>query len=512
MKSLAEINGGSFLKASALRWPERQAVFDADKGYGRTFRELNERANSLAHGLMELGVGKGDFVAVLLRNCAEFVELYYAILKIGAIIAPQPNRLSPPEIEKLVDLCEAGVMVFSTEFTEVLEAIRPGLPRIDNFICIGEGRPDYALPYEELVTSHSTAEPGIEVGEEDLMYLNYTSGTTDLPKAYLLNHYNNTVAGPLLFDIFNITSRDTILTVFPMYGRVGFGWSTYGVMKGARNVVLNFLPDRVLEVIQEEKITIVNLVPIMAQLLWLYAKPEDYDLSSLRAIIFAGSSLPRTVLDETRARLCPKVYEFYGLQETAIITSIAPEEKLAKPASVGIPPHGVELRLVDEADRDVPAGEVGEIIMRGPAATTAYFKQPEKSAEVLRGGWFHTGDLGRLDEDGYLYVEGRVKDMIVTGGQNVFAAEVEELVLSHPAVADCAVIGLPHELWGEQVTAVVVLQEGASAAEEEIVEYCKGLAASFKAPKEIRFTDALPRNLAMKVKKFELVQLYAEGA
>jgi fatty-acyl-CoA synthase len=509
MKTIGKVNFVHLLKSSALRYPDKQAVLDADKNVGRTYRELMDRSNSLANGLLETGVKKGDLVAVLFRNCVEFVELYFALGSIGAVIAPQVNRLTPHEIKDLVNLSEARFFIFAQDFREVVDEIRPELSSVEVFVGLGDDPPEYAVSYERLATAYSTADPPVEVDEEDLQYLNYTSGTTDPPKSYLLNHYNNSVSGPMLFDIFEITSEDTILTVFPMYGRVGFGWSGMSAFKGARNVTLNFIPDRVLQVIQEQKVTIVNLVPIMAQLLWLYAKPEDYDLSSLRAIVFAGSSLPQTVLEESRKRLCPNIYEFYGLQETGIITSIDPETKSKKPASVGVPPVGVDMRLVDDGGNDVPRGEVGEVIMRGPAATIGYFKQPDKTAEVLRDGWFHTGDLGRLDEDGYLYVVGRNKDMIVTGAQNVFAPEVEETVLAHPAVADCAVIGLPHELWGEQVTAVIVLKEGESATEEEIIEHCKDKMAHFKAPKEVRFTDSLPRNLAMKVKKFVLVKEYS---
>ncbi len=515
MKSIGSLSFGPFLRASALRWPDREAVFDADRRIGRSYRELDERANSLANNLLESGVRKGDFVAVLFRNCAEFVELYYALARIGAVIAPQPTRLSPREIRELVNLSEARILLFDQAFNGIVEAIRPELTTVERYVGLGDDLPGYAYSYEDMATGGSTLEPVVEVGEEDLMYLNYTSGTTNLPKAYLLNHYNNLIAKDT-FDIFGLTEEDTVLTVFPMYGRVGFGWSAYSTYKGARNVTLSFLPDRVLQVIEEEKVTFTVLVPIMAQLLWLYAKPEEHDLSSLKKLIFAGSSLPQSVLEEARRRLCPDIYEFYGLQETGIITSMTPEDRLRKPNSVGLPPAGVEMRLVDADDADVAPGEVGEIIMQGPAATTGYFKQPDNTFEVLRGGWFHTGDLGSIDSDGYLYVSGRVKDMIVTGGQNVFAPEVEETLLCHPAVVDVAVIGLPHELWGEQVTAVVVLSEGYSMPDEgdvleaELIEFCKERAAHFKAPKRVMFAAELPRNLAMKVKKFELVEKYCQ--
>jgi fatty-acyl-CoA synthase len=510
LRNLGSINCGSFLKSTALRFKTKEAVFDADKCISRTFSELDARANSLANGLLEAGIRKGDFVAVLLTNCVEFVELYYALSRIGAIIAPQPNRLTPAEIKELVNLSGARVFIFSDDFVDTVETIRGDLPTVKLYIGLGRRSPDYAFSYEKFATSYPTTAPPVEVEEEDPYYLNFTSGTTNVPKAYLLNHYNITVASLLLFDMFDVTSDDTFLTVFPMYGRVAFGWTGTCLFKGARNVVLNFTPDRVLEVIQEQKVTLVNLFPIMAQMMMVYAQPEQYDLSSLRGVVFAGSALPENVYEETRKRLCENVYEFYGLQETGIITTATPEMKRSKPSSVGLPPVGVTMRLVDSEGNDVPAGETGEVIMQGPAATTGYFNQPEINEQVLRGGWFHTGDLGICDEDGALYIVGRNKDMIVSGGQNIFAPEVEETLLSHPAVADCAVIGLPHELWGEQVAAIVVLEGGEEVRHEDLIAYCKEKMASFKAPKIVRFRESLPRNLTLKVQKFLLVEEYSQ--
>lgn len=508
MKDIGTVNMGQFLKASALRYGDKEALVDVDNGTRRSYRELNMRVNSLAHGLLEAGIKKGDFVAVLSRNCAEFVEIYFALAKIGAVIAPQVYRLSPGEISALVDLCDAKAFIFSNEFNETITGIRPDLGNVGVYVGLGDNLPDFAISYEGLATGYSTAEPTIDVFEEDPQYLNYTSGTTDIPKAYILNHYNNVVGLLLQFGAFEVTHKDRVLTVFPLYGRVAFAWAALSVLQGATNVVLNFSPDKCLEIIEKEKITLVNLVPIMTQLLMISTNMEDYDLSSLRCIVYAGSSLPQAVYEETRKRMCPQVFEYYGLQETAIITMNTPDEKLKKPTSVGVPPAGINVRIVDEENRDVPPGETGEVIMRGPGATTGYYKQPEKTSTVIVDGWFHTGDLGRFDEDGYLYIVGRKKDMIVSGAQNVFAPEVEEAVLAHPAVAGCAVIGLPHELWGEQVTAVVVLKEGAAVTGEEIMEFCKERIAHFKAPKDIIFSSMIPRNPAGKVMKFMLVNEY----
>ena len=510
MKALSTVTIGGYVKSSALRYPEKIAVVDADRQVSRTYRELNQRVNSLANGLLEAGVKKGDFVTILLYNCAEFVEVYFALAKIGAVAAPQVYRLSAGEIKELVNHCEARAFIFGQEFSSAIESIRSELPTVGLYIGVGDNIPSYAISYEKLATGYSSAEPEIDVTEEDPQYLNYTSGTTGLPKAYILTHYNNAVAIPFQFDEYRVTSEDNTLIVFPMYGRVGFAWTVMSVFKGATIVTLNFKPDRFLETVQKEKITIVNLVPTMAQMILQHPQVGNYDLSTLRGIVFAGAPLPQSVYEGTRERLCPVIYEYYGLQETAIIVQIRPEVKRQKSSSVGVPVPGIDLRLIDDDGRDVPPGEIGEVVLRGPGATIGYYKEPEKTALVVRDGWFHTGDLGRFDSDGYLYLVGRKKDMIVSGGQNVFAPEVEETILTHPAVADCAVIGLPHDLWGEAVTVVVTLKEGATLKPKELIAFCKDRIAHFKAPKEVKFREAIPRNPAGKIMKFVLVEEYAK--
>ncbi len=508
MKALHTVTIGDFIRSSSIRYPEKIAVVDGDRNIRYTYKELNMHINSLANGLIKAGVRKGDFVTVLLYNCIEFVETYFALAKIGAVAAPQVYRLSAGEIKELANLCEPKAFIFGQEFKDVLEKIRPDLPTVSSFVCVGENCPSFAISYEKLVTGYPSSEPEIEVYEEDPQYLNYTSGTTGLPKAYILTHYNNAVALPFQFDGFGVTSEDNILVVFPMYGRVGFAWTVMSVLKGATLITLNFKPHSFLETVQREKVTIVNLVPTMAQMILHYPDTNKYDLSSLRGIVFAGSPLPLSVYENTQKRICPNIYEYYGLQETAIITQISPEMKRKKPSSVGVPVTGVDVRLVDEEGKEVDIQEIGEIVMRGPGATTGYFKDPEKTALVVRNGWFHTGDLGRFDEDGYLYVVGRKKDMIVSGGQNVFAPEIEEIILTHPLIDDCAVIGIPHEIWGEAVCAVVVLKKGVTLTEEELIAFCKERMAHFKAPKVVKFRDNIPRNPAGKVKKFVLVEEY----
>jgi fatty-acyl-CoA synthase len=501
---------GNLPKTAAIRYGDREALVCTSTGRRFTFRQLNDRINRLANGLMDQGLKKGDTAAFLCTNRAEIVEIYFALAKIGVLGIPLNYRLAPAEMIEMMKECEAKTFLFDTPFFEVAKKVKADLPAITLFVGMGDC-PDFAVKYEELLARSSTDEPAVEVFEEDYQYYNLTSGTTDLPKSYLLTHYNNAGTVFVLSQAMYLTGDDVILTVFPMFGRVGFAWTAAAIYNGAKNVIHNFNPPQVLELIGKEKVTITNWVPTMAIFILAVPDLEKYDLKSLRGIVYAGSALPPNIYEETIQRLCPNVYEYYGLQETSALVAMGPEEKKRKPQSVGLPLFFGEVRIVDPQGRDVPVGEVGEIIGRHPATTAGYYKNEEKTKETFRDGWFHTGDLGRFDDEGFLYISGRTKDMIVSGGQNVFAVEVENLLLTHPAIADCAVIGLPHDTWVEMVTAVAVKAAGAEASDDDIIQYCKEKIAGFKVPKRIIWIDAIPRTATGKAQKFILVEQYSKN-
>ncbi len=501
---------GNYLKVAGTRYAEREAIYCVTTGRRLTFRELNQRVNALANGLLAQGVKKGDVTAFLSYNRAEMVEIYFALAKIGVLGIPLNYRLSAGEIVELVNFCDAQNFIFDPSFAEQVNDMRAQLSDIERYICMGNDIPGFALSYEELVAESSILEPDVEVSEEDYQYLNLTSGTTGLPKAYLLTNYNNAVAAPVMAYMHDVTADDTILTVFPIFGRVGFAWSGMGIYTGARNVILQFDLTRALEIIGEERITISNWVPTIASFILSLPDLDKYDFSSLRALVFAAAPFPKSLQDQVKERICPNIYEFYGLQETGVLVNMGPKDKERKPESVGTLYFGSDVRIVDNEGKDVPAGEVGEIIGRGVAVTTGYYKNEEKTKEAFKDGWFHTGDLGKFDEDGFLYLAGRMKDMIISGGQNVFAVEVEDMIMTHEAVAQCAVIGLPDETWGEMVTAVVVRWPGVEVTEEEIIEFSRDNIAHFKAPKKIIFVDSLPMTPTGKVTKYVLVEKYSK--
>ena len=510
-KSTGTFAIGNYTKVAAARYGDREAITCMTTGRRLTFRQVNQRVNGLANGLLGLRIRKGDSTAFLTYNRHEIVEIYFALGKIGSIGLPLNYRLSPPEMIDLMTFCDMENLIFDPSFTDLVRELKSKLPAVKRYVCLGDEVPDFAVSFEDLIRKSSQEEPAVEITEDDPQYLNLTSGTTGLPKAYMLSQYNNAGAGPIMTYMHDVTANDVVLTVFPIFGRVGFAWSAGSIYTGARNVIHQFDLMKILGIIEQEKVTISNWVPTMASFILALPDIEKHDLSSLRALVFASSPFPVTLQEQVKKRLCPNLYEFYGLQESGILVNMGPKDKERKPESVGTLYFGADVRVVDNNVKDVPTGEVGEIIGRGVAVTAGYYKNDEKTQEMFKDGWFFTGDLGRFDDEGFLFLAGRKKDMMITGGQNVFAVEVEEMLMSHPAIMQCAVIGLPDDTWGEMVSAVIIRRPGQEATEEEIIAFGRDRIAHFKAPKKIFFVDSLPMTPTGKVQKFLLVEKFAKS-
>jgi acyl-CoA synthetase (AMP-forming)/AMP-acid ligase II len=496
---------GNILANAARRYPDLPSIFCSSTGRRFTFGEIEERTNRLAHALLGLGLKKGDVVAFILSNRAEIVELFFALARTGIIGLPLNYRLAVSEIVDLMAAMGARVLVYEGRFAAEAQAVRRALPGVAGMIGVASAADGLGLDYEELLGAASGERPGIEVDEDDPYYFNLTSGTTGVPKAYMLTHYNNCATG-FMFPQFDLTRRDVIMTVFPIFGRVGFAWIIASFLYGIPNVLANFEASQVLRLIAAERVTFINMVPTMAAMLLQARAGKAVDVSSLRAIVFAGAVLPPTIRDETRKSLCRDTYEYYGMNEMGSLFISTPADRANRPDSVGRPSMFSEARIVDNEGRDLGPNQVGEILGRSPMSATSYFDSPVKTAEVFRDGWLHTGDLGYTDEEGYLYIRGRKKDMIITGGQNVYPAELEDIILRCSGVAECAVIGLPDALWGERVTAVVVPHAGSSVTALELEAFCRRHLAGFKIPKEFVISrESLPRNPNGKVQKFMLV-------
>jgi fatty-acyl-CoA synthase len=502
---------GNILATAAMRHPDDPAFYCAETKRRFTFREVDARTNRLAQALLALGLRKGDVVAFLASNRAEIVEIYFALARTGIIGLPLSHRLADVELIALTGAMGATALVHEGRFAAAATHICDALPGIRHRVSFGGDGSGSALDYEQLLAAASPQAPEIDIEEDDPFYFSLTSGTTGLPKSYIVTHYNNVAIGSFLRAV-EMTKRDVVMTVFPTSSRVGFGWIVSSVLYGACNVLVNFEPDAVLGLIASEGVTIVNLVPTMAAMLLPAQRSRPRALHSLRAIVFAGASLPVKIREQATAELCHDVYEYYGMNEAGIMVLSTPADRAKRPNSVGKPITFSEVTIVDDAGVVQGANESGEILVRSPMAATAYFDSPERSAETFRDGWIHTGDLGYFDEEGFLFIHGRKKDMIVSGGQNVYAAEVEDVILRCPGVADCAVFGLPDDFWGERVASVVIARSNADLTAAALQAFCRQHLAGFKIPKDIMFeTEALPRNATGKVQKFLLAERFGGG-
>jgi len=472
---------------------ERHGDHDALWFEGRWYRsgELHERARRIAAGLTELGVAPDDRVVVFAANRPEVPVLYNAIWRAGAVVTPAIFLLPPAELRHILLDSEARLVVASPEFVDVAGAAA-------DVPVVSTDEPPEAEPA-----------PIVERDDDDLSALMYTGGTTGRAKGVMLSHANLWETGKAAQDAGYVPGIDRALVPLPLSHSYGLLVTVVGLHSPEPNVTVLmrwFDPERFLELVQKYALQISAVVPSMLQL--LLAQPlEDYDLSSLRYLACGAAPLPREVVAELRRRLPEvEIREGYGLTETSALVSTNPPGRI-RLGSVGLPVPGVELRVLADDDRELPAGEVGEICCRSPLVMQGYWRAPELTAEAMRGGWFHTGDLGYLDEDGYLYVVDRKKDLIIRGGFNVFPRDVEDALLEHPAVALAAVVGRPDERHGEEVVAFVALRNGSETTADELVAFAKERIGGYKYPREVRIVPDVPLTPVGKVDRKALREL-----
>jgi fatty-acyl-CoA synthase len=509
----SRITLANLLKTAAARYRDREAVFCSMTGRRFSFGEVNGRMNRLANALLSLGVKKGDHCAFYCRNRCEAGEIYGALVKIGAIAVPLHGGIDLEQIIEYLAHVRADYLLFEDIYAEGVAEIRKRYPDIKTFIGIGKPRADFALPYEDLIAGSSPVLPSIEVASDDIQCIDTTSRTTGVWKIYPLTHANGIFALGFFTTIHEITKDDVILTLFPLFTRVGLTWYGAGFLTGARNVFFQLDTNDlygVLKIIQEERITLTNWPPILASLLLKLPDLDQYDLSSLRGISFAGSRFPVTTQHEVMERICPNIYEYYALQEAGVITHMGPEDKRKKPASVGTLFFGTDLRIVDKDGIDVPTGEIGQIICRSIATAPGYYEDEAQTRSAYRDGWFYTDDYGRMDKDEFLYFLGRKEDMIVAGGKTIFAGDVEEAIAACTGVLDAAVIGLPDDALGEAVVAVVVRDPRVDISRETLISWCRDNLPPHQVPRRIIFSAMLPRNNIGKVTKYVLVERYSQ--
>jgi long-chain acyl-CoA synthetase len=489
----------ALLRQRAQEYGEKTFLYFRDLEV--SYRALDEVTNRVANGLSALGVQKGDKVCVLLPNGPEFVYLFLGAPKIGAVLVPVNVLLKAEEVRYIVDNSDAATIVADPRFWPLIKAIMPLCPRLKNAVVIGEPAPSGTIPFAQLLASPSG--PEVDVHPEDDMGIIYTSGTTGKPKGVVLtqkNYYVNSWQGA---TISNMSPDERSMCILPLFHVNGQVVTVLMPLQAGGSLVLTegFSPKTFFEHLARYRATTFSGVPTVYSILLHLPDADRYDLSSLRLCICGAAPMPVEVCTQFEEKFHTKIIEGYGLSEGTCASTLNPVEGQRKVGSIGIPFPGQEIKIFDEQDRERPPGQIGEIVIRGLNLMKGYYKDPDATAETVRDGWLHTGDLGYVDEEGYFYIVGRKKEMIIRGGVNIYPKEIEEVLYRHPQVKEAAVIGLPDRIWGEEVGCCLVLKDGEVGSEEEIIAYCREHLADFKCPRQVFFVETFPKTATGKIQK-----------
>lgn len=474
--------------------------------------EVNRIANRLAHGLKSLGLKPGQAVVVLMPNCPEVIVSYQAILKNGAVVIPVLFMLSAREVRYILQDSEATALITSTKFLDKAREAAKDLPTAKNII-LADGEAEGTLSLNALIAKGSDDFAMVETRSDDVAVMLYTAGTTGRPKGVMLTNLNLYANAKLTHVTIEFSpddptwrGRDSVsLLVLPLAHAYGLTVMNVGFLTGARYILMSwFEPEQAMALIQKYRVTDFSGVPTMYVYMLQHPNFSKYDLSSVRSWGSGSAPLPIEIQKVFDQKIRKPISEGYGLSEHAPVVSTQRRNRENRRGSVGLPIFGAEVRIVDDDDRELPRGEAGELVVRGPCVMKGYHKLPEATARALRNGWLHTGDIARMDEDGYIYIMERKDDMIIRGGENIYPREVEEILYRHPAVSEAAVIGVPDPMMGQEIRAYVVLRAGHAAREDELIEYCLANLTKFKTPKTVAFLEAMPKNQMGKILRKEL--------
>lgn len=496
-------------------YADRTALIDGDARY--TYRQAAERVRRLASGLLSLGLKPGDHIAILANNSHRYWETYFVADLAGMPLAPLNIRLAPHELEFILNDGEVKCLLLGTEYLDVYDQFKDKVPGLEHVVLLSGESYDGFVDYEDLLSRSEPLTHSVrDWSEDDMLNLCYTGGTTGLPKGVMLTQRNVVSNAQHVIITAGFRERDIWLHAAPMF-HLADAWACYAfTMVGGAHVFLSaFHPQGTLELIERHKVTKTILVPTMINFLVNFPGIHEYDTSSLDMMLFGASPMPVDRIMAAAKVFGPVLVQAYGMTETSPLLTAMQKEwvkfdgsegDLRRLASCGREVAGVEVRVVNpETMEDVRPGEVGEIVARGPNVMKGYWRREQETAEALRGGYMHTGDLATIDEENFIYIVDRAKDMIISGGENVYSAEVENVLYDHPAVLEAAVIGIPDERWGELVTAIIVPREGASVTEEEIQEHCRKSIAGYKIPRKVIFrSEPLPKSGPGKILKTEL--------
>ncbi|MEL6890320.1 MAG: long-chain-fatty-acid--CoA ligase [Actinomycetota bacterium] len=513
-------NVAGIVRVHGRQRAERTALVQDERSM--TWAQLYERSCQAAQAMAASGVGDGDRVAFLDKNGIEHFEVFFGASLLNAVCVDVNWRLAPPEVQFIVDDADAKVLVVGPDFVPILDAIADQLPKVQTFVVIGEHGTHES--YDAWIDRAPADDPGADGGPGDIAFQLYSSGTTGRPKGVMLSNDNFFSLLPLAKDIWELSPESVNLIAMPLFHIGGGGWATAGMYEGCTSVIFRELdPAALVTTLVEQKVTHAFLVPAVLQFMLMVPGVEEADYSNLKVFVYGASPISEDVLARCVEMFKPcKFWQAYGLTETTgAIVNLPPDDhdpsgpNRHRLRSCGVAGPGVELCIVGDDEEPLGPNEVGEIWIRSPQNMVGYWRNPEETAKALTDdGWFKSGDAGYLDEDGYLYIHDRVKDMIVSGGENVYPAEVENVLMKHPAIADVAVVGIPHERWGETAKAIVVVAADHEADDDtaaDIIAFAKSQLATFKCPTSVDFVDLLPRNPSGKILKKDLREPFWVG-
>ncbi|OPY69829.1 MAG: Long-chain-fatty-acid--CoA ligase [Syntrophorhabdaceae bacterium PtaU1.Bin034] len=512
----------TLINRNASLYPDRIAMKEVEGNRVYTYRTLKDRANRMGHALQKLGAKKGDRIAILSQNSFEYMESALSVPNAGFIYVVCNFRLAPPEIAAVLSDAEPTILFAQQQFIDIAENLRNSIPSIKHLVYIGPAgkRPEGWLDYENLIRNGSPADPTVEVFEDDIAMLMYTSGTTGLPKGVMQTHGNYYHAGRVCSKNNNLTMDDLVFIVCPMY-HITAHYTFFGSFYTAcpAYIFSRWDVDLFLSTTQKEKLTAGMFATPMIMMLLDSPNLKNYDVSSWRSLWFAGAGIIPVVYKQFISTFGNILGEHHGTTESTGVTTNLSVRDIKEAfemgdstilESCGRASYDMEILIVDENGKPVPPGGVGEMIIRGPGMSLGYWRKEVETKKAFKGEWFHTEDVCSIDKRGYIRVIDRLKDMIITGGENVYPAEVEKVLHTHPDVKESCVIGTPHPTWGEAVTAVVVLRNGKESDPATFTNYCKGKVAGYKVPKVVHIVPELPRNAAGKILKRELREKFAQ--
>jgi long-chain acyl-CoA synthetase len=484
--------------------PDKVFLFSQPDSRQYTYREFGDAVERTASLLAHHGIKKGHAVSLLMPNGAEYVIAYFACWRLGALAGPINSLLKPQEVAYVISNSEAKALLVHSQFLPTIESVRQELPELSNIVVFDNEA-------EATREMGSTQIADIDIALDDEAIIIYTSGTTGKPKGCLLTHQNVIANARQISQWLGFTAADRLLTVMPLFHMNAVSVTTMaGLYAGGSTVVSpKFSASRFWQIVSDYQVTSFGSVATMlSMLLTSYPDgvPEGFNTKQLRFAMCGSAPVPAETIKRFEETFDCLVVEGYGLSESTCRSTFNPPDQRRRAGSCGLP-IGNEMRVVDEQDNDVPAGSLGEILLRGENILKGYYKNPEATKIAFRNGWFHTGDVGYRDQDGFYYIVDRKSDMIIRGGENIYPREIDEVLYQHPAIAAAAVVGVPDELYGEEVAAFVVLREGSEISEQELIEFCKDRLADYKCPKTVRFVKDIPKGPTGKLLKRELVKM-----